>query len=260
MWLRITLAVLLGTINLRSLLAQSSANWESVGGDRGGMRYSTLDQINRSNVSSLEEAWIYHTGELVDGKGKTIECTPLIVDGKMFLTTAERRVVSLDGATGKVLWEFDPKSYGPLAGPLASGGVNRGVAYWIDPQDPSIHRIFHGTSDGRLYSLDARTGKLDLRFGKGGAKDLREDLEVDIGSCLMVQPQPLLCMATWSCWAFPMVRDQISRRLAIFEPSTREQELSDGSFTPYLGKESLETKRGLRIAGKIEVVPMPGEG
>ncbi len=181
MWLRITLAVLLGTIDVRSSIAQSSANWESVGGDRGGMRYSTLDQIDRSNVSRLQEAWTYHTGELVDGKGKTIECTPLIVDGKMFLTTAERRVVSLDGATGRVLWEFDPKSYGPLAGPLASGGVNRGVAYWIDPQDPSIHRIFHGTSDGRLYSLDAHTGKLDLRFGKGGAKDLREDLEVDIG-------------------------------------------------------------------------------
>ncbi len=159
---------------------QASHNWECVGGDRACTRFSTLDQINRENVGQLQVVWQYRTGELVDGKGSTIECTPLIVDGVMFVTTANRRAVALDAASGNVLWEFDPLSYGPLAGPLASGGVNRGAAYWVDPLDPSTRRVFHGTSDGRLYSIDAATGKLDPKFGTNGAKDLREDLDRDI--------------------------------------------------------------------------------
>ncbi|MEQ1902817.1 MAG: pyrroloquinoline quinone-dependent dehydrogenase [Pirellulaceae bacterium] len=163
-----------------SLFAQSHNDWESVGGDRAGTRYSTLDQINGENVGQLQVAWQYQTGELVNGKGSTIECTPLIVDGVMYITTAKRRVVALDAASGKVIWEFDPLSYGPLAGPLASGGVNRGAAFWVDPKNSSVRRVFHGTSDGRLYCLDAVTGKLDLNFGTNGAKDLREDLDRDV--------------------------------------------------------------------------------
>lgn len=173
------IAGVLGCILSHVAFAQSH-DWKTVGGDAGCMRYSSLKQIDRTNVHRLQLAWTYHTGELVDGKGKTIECTPLIIDGWMYITTAERRVVALDAAQGTVRWEFDPRSYGPLAGPLASGGVNRGVAFWEDPQDRSRQRIFHGTSDGRLYCIDAQTGKLDPGFGTRGAKDLREDLDRDL--------------------------------------------------------------------------------
>ena len=71
-------------------------------------------------------------------------------------------------------------SAGPHAGPLASGGVNRGVAYWSDGVAEGKRRIFHGTSDGRLFSLDAETGRLDTNFGESGVKDLREDIARDI--------------------------------------------------------------------------------
>lgn len=176
-----TLAGALAGLALAQLaVAQTSDHWPAVGGDRGGTRYSTLDQINRENAGQLQVAWTFRTGELVDGKGSTIECTPLIVDEVMFVTTANRRVIALEAATGKVLWAFDPASYGPPAGPLASGGVNRGVVFWTDPLNPEARRIFHGTSDGRLYSIDARTGLLDPDFGTRGAKDLREDVERDI--------------------------------------------------------------------------------
>jgi quinoprotein glucose dehydrogenase len=176
----IVIAYLTFLAQLASVTAQSSDNWICVGGDRACTRYSTLDQINVENVSQLQVAWTYRTGELVDGKGSTIECTPLIVDGVMYVTTANRRLVALNAATGSVVWEFDPASYGPAAGPLASGGVNRGAAYWVDPRNPKVRRIFHGTADGRLYSIDAMTGNLDSQFGKNGAKDLREDIERDI--------------------------------------------------------------------------------
>ncbi len=161
-------------------LSQTSSDWISVGGDRGCTRYSTLDEINRGNVSKLEVAWSFSTGELLNGKGRTIECTPVVVDGVAYLTSANRRVFALDAATGNAIWEFDPASYGKPAGPLASGGVNRGVAYWSDGRPGGERRILHGTSDGRLFSIDARTGKLDRAFGKQGAKDLREDIQRDI--------------------------------------------------------------------------------
>jgi quinoprotein glucose dehydrogenase len=115
-----------------------------------------------------------------DGVGRTIECTPIVIDGRMYISTANRRVVALRADTGAVLWEFDPLTAGPHAGPLASGGVNRGVAYWSDGHADGLRRILHGTSDGRLFSIDAVTGELDPAFAKNGVKDLREDLEVKI--------------------------------------------------------------------------------
>ncbi|MEM6689284.1 MAG: pyrroloquinoline quinone-dependent dehydrogenase [Planctomycetota bacterium] len=160
--------------------SQAGADWITVGGDSGCSRYSTLEEINRDNVRQLKTAWTFHTGELVDGKGRTIECTPVVVDGVAYITTANRVVFALHGATGEVIWKFDPSLAGPLAGPLASGGVNRGVAYWSDGVEDGQRRILHGVSDGRLFSIDARTGRLDPQFGNEGVKDLREDFQRDL--------------------------------------------------------------------------------
>ena len=165
----------------QSVFGQSDSDWICVGGDRGCSRYSTLNQIDRDNVSRLSVAWTFRTGELVNGKGRTIECTPVIVDGVVYITTANRRVFALNGESGETIWEFDPAKHGPLAGPLASGGVNRGIAFWSDGKPNGQRRILHGTSDGRLFSLDAVTGLPDPAFGDRGAKDLREDIHRDIG-------------------------------------------------------------------------------
>jgi quinoprotein glucose dehydrogenase len=156
-------------------------DWPRVGNDAGCMRYAQLDQINRDNVKRLEPAWTYHTDELEDGEGKTIECTPIVVDGVMYVTTGRMRVVALDAATGTELWQFDPKDH-PYEHEPNSGGVNRGCAYWSDGEDGGERRIIHGTSDGRLFSLDAKTGKLDVNFGEGGIRDLREELDPAVAS------------------------------------------------------------------------------
>lgn len=155
-------------------------NWIDVGGDSGNQRYSTLDQIRTDNVHQLREAWTYHTGELDREVQKTIECTPLIIEGVMYITTGHLRVVALDAVTGEELWEFDPFDSLKPSGQTAYGGVNRGVAWWSDGQPNGKRQIFHGTSDGRLFSLDAKTGALDPDFGTNGVKDLREDLEGDM--------------------------------------------------------------------------------
>jgi quinoprotein glucose dehydrogenase len=169
-------AILLATLAATAHAAGDRADWPRVGNDPGGMRYSTLDQINRDNIGRLAPAWTYHTGELVDGQGKTIECTPLVVDGVMYITTANLRVAALDAATGRELWQFDPRRQFPSVHEPTSGGVNRGCAYWSDGLQGGERRIIHGTSDGRLFSLNAKDGKLDEKFGDGGVRDLRKEL------------------------------------------------------------------------------------
>ena len=157
-----------------------SDDWPGVGNDPGCIRYSPLDEINRENVDRLRPAWTYHTGELDRRPARTIECTPIVVDGVIYLTTGHLCVVALDAATGRELWRFDPLKDHPSKIPPASGGVNRGCAFWSDGRPGGERRIIHGTSDGRLFSLDAATGKFDPRFGEGGILDLRQGLDARV--------------------------------------------------------------------------------
>ena len=171
----------LSTLLVFSLQAGAQAprtvDWPGVGNDPGCMRYSPLDQIHRENVARLKPVWTYRTGELKDRAGKTIECTPIVIDGVMYVTTGYLRVVALDAALGKEIWQFDPLKDHPFEHSPASGGVNRGCAFWSDGKPQGERRIIHGTSDGRLFSLDARTGKLAPKFGEGGIRDLRKEFE-----------------------------------------------------------------------------------
>ncbi len=180
---KITLASLVAWLGVSCLISLATAeDWISVGGDRGCMRYSPLSQINADNVQELKLAWEYKTGELAEGKAKIMECTPVVVDGVMFVTSGLLKVIALNAATGQEVWRFDPFADSKPKHSLASGGVNRGVAYWSDGRPGGQRRILHGTADGRLFSLNALTGELDPKFGNAGIKDLREDLEVDLSS------------------------------------------------------------------------------
>jgi quinoprotein glucose dehydrogenase len=179
-WLNLALAALTFAASaalLRPGRTASDADWPNVGNDPGGTRFSTLKQINRANVRDLKPAWTYRTG---DSTGRsTIECTPLVVDGRMYVTTCNPRVkvVALDAGTGSELWKYDPWISRNRDNRIQAGGVNRGVAHWSDGKPDGSRRIFLATADGRLVSLDARTGKPDPGFGKEGVRDLREELE-----------------------------------------------------------------------------------
>jgi quinoprotein glucose dehydrogenase len=171
-----TTLLILG-LSVPQALAQT-VNWPNVGNDKGGMRYSSLRQINTRNVSRLEVAWTYHTGD--NSPGTTIECTPIVIDGVMYVTTVRTKVVALDAATGKEKWQFDPYGPGMISNPIrASGGVNRGLAYWSEGKPGGLRRVLLGASDARLISLDAQTGKPDPAFGKDGVVDLRTEIGWD---------------------------------------------------------------------------------
>ena len=152
--------------------------WANYGNDPGGMRYSSLTQINRDNVSKLTVAWVYHTGDVSDGskypRKSEFESTPIFVDGTLYLTTAFNRVVALDPVTGSERWAFDPKIN--LGSKYSEGLMNRGVSIWLDTGRKlgaeCRRRIFLATIDARLISLDAASGKPCKDFGDAGQLDL----------------------------------------------------------------------------------------
>ena len=119
-------------------LAQGPTNgdWPNYGNDAGGMRYSTLTQINRDTVANLRPAWTFHTGDIADGsngyKKTAFETTPILVDGTLYLTTGFNRVIALDPATGKQRWAYDPRIDRSLD--YGDGLINRGVATWLDAE------------------------------------------------------------------------------------------------------------------------------
>lgn len=134
-------------------------DWPCYGRDAGGMRYSPLDQINTTNVSKLERAWTYHTGE----RGRSLEATPIVVDNVLYFSTQNQNIVALEPDSGKEIWKYDSNS---------NGRELRGVSFWPgDKQTPA--RILFGTGDGRLIALDAKTGTPAAGFGDNGIVDLK---------------------------------------------------------------------------------------
>ncbi len=169
--------------------ANSSKDWRYYGGDLAVRRYSPLDQINRSNVRNLREAWTYHTGDLIPRRQTTMECTPVVVDGVMYVTSPLLKVCAVEAATGRLIWRFDPfveVSQFENQGAESPRGVNRGVTYWERGQDKRI--LF--TAGSRLISLNAGTGKLISDFGDKGSVDLTQGLGRDISGLLLDVTSP----------------------------------------------------------------------
>lgn len=156
------------------------SDWPNYGNDPGGMRHSSLSQINRENVAKLKIAWTFHTGDISDGndgrKRSGFETTPILVDGRLYLTTPFNRVIAIDPVSGTQLWSYDPKIDQSLD--YGDGLINRGVATWLDPSLASgklcSRRIFEATLDARLIALDARTGARCPDFGASGEVNLRD--------------------------------------------------------------------------------------
>src|SRR5690606_14687515 len=120
----------------------------SYGLDFGETRYSTLAQINDSNVADLGLAWYFDSGEV-----RGHEATPVIVDGVMYATRPWSSVFALDARTGELLWNYDPKVDKAMGWKACCDVVNRGVAYYDG-------KVYVGTLDGRLVALYSKTGQV----------------------------------------------------------------------------------------------------
>lgn len=140
-----------------------TANWEAAGGNEGQTKYSSLSQINKENVHLLKEAWVYHSGN----PAGNIQCNPLVIDGIMYVTTAEQHLVAVDATNGKEIWRFRPERNGE-----SFNNINRGLAYYKS----SDHKIIFYASGTYLNAVDMITGKAFISFGDSGRANLSEGL------------------------------------------------------------------------------------
>ncbi len=157
-----------GVTSSRLLAARSEPhNWLTYYGAYDGQRFSSLDQINTSNVRNLRTAWVFQAGVIglvANPATYSFEAAPIVIDGVMYVSGWDGYVWSLDAETGDLLWQY--RHAIPLDVPLCCGNVNRGVAV-------ARGKVFVATQNGHLVALDATNGKpvwqqvfVDVRAGE----------------------------------------------------------------------------------------------
>ncbi|MDP2126272.1 MAG: pyrroloquinoline quinone-dependent dehydrogenase [Pseudohongiella sp.] len=182
-----SIAISLAAISL-SLSSFSAANdWVHYGSDLASTKYAPFDQIDHTNVANLQQAWSWaspdnatvaanHAAENFRATPGAFKSTPIAIKGVLYISTSFGRVAAIDGISGQELWVFDTDSW--QAGRPANLGYNhRGVSYWTNGTD---ERIVMLSNDAWMWSIDAKTGKLDTSFGDGGKVDLAQGLGREI--------------------------------------------------------------------------------
>ncbi len=147
--------------------------WSDYGGAADSAQYSGLKQIDRSNVSKLQVAWTYPTGDT-----HKYFFGPLMANGLLYVLAKNRSIVALDAGSGKEVWvhSTDPKS--KLL-------TDRGINYWESADGRESRLLF--ANDNYLEAIDARTGAVIRSFGEDGRVDLRAGLGRDPKALKLVQ-------------------------------------------------------------------------
>lgn len=161
-------------------LVPGTAIWDSFHGQLNAQKYSPLTQITADNVGKLTKVWEFHTGDVSDGKGDTPatvwSATPIFANDTLYIGTPFDRLIALDPGTGKEKWHYDTKSSRKaLTQPVLK---NRGVSYW-QAKNPVTGEacqkmVYMGTVDGKLFALDADSGKPCSGFANNGVLDLNQ--------------------------------------------------------------------------------------
>jgi quinohemoprotein ethanol dehydrogenase len=127
----------------------SGAEWHNVNGDSNETGYSRLDQITAANAGRLGLAWY------LDLPGEaSLEAAPIEVDGLLYFTGSYATVYAVDAAGGRLVWKFEPKTWEHNPTKMNYGfGANRGAAF-------ANGKVFSAALDGRLFALDAKTGRM----------------------------------------------------------------------------------------------------
>ena len=149
-----------GRLDAARLLAaeREPDQWFTNGRDGAGTYYSPLSDVNRDNAKRLGLAWEFQLGT-----NRGLEATPIMIDGVLYAVGNWGEVFALDARTGRKRWHYDPevdKSWGRFA---CCDVVNRGLSVWQG-------RVYVGSTDGWLHSIDATTGrrvwKVDTLVGR----------------------------------------------------------------------------------------------
>jgi quinohemoprotein ethanol dehydrogenase len=138
------------TTGLAKADSPKNIDWPLYGNDPANTRYQNVDQINPSNVKKLKPAWIFHTKN--QDKQASLEVSPIVIKGTMFVTDGDDEVFALNAATGQQKWEYHPNDLPPFSQlSLCCSRNNRGVAV-------GDGKLYLGRLDATLVALDAETG------------------------------------------------------------------------------------------------------
>src|SRR5690606_5985760 len=149
--------------------------WPAYGSDGASSKYTPLSQINSDNVDQLKEVWRWSSpdnqlqGSATRERASYYKATPLMVNGRLYVSTSFNLVAAIDAGSGETLWQYDPKAY-EQGRPANSGWQHRGVSYWESGADK---RVIITTGTGELIALNADTGKPIESFGNNGKVDLQ---------------------------------------------------------------------------------------
>jgi quinohemoprotein ethanol dehydrogenase len=142
-------ALLCCAFSIEPLCAQE-VDWPYNGADLYNTRFANIDQVNPSNVAQLKPAWTFHTG--ISDPNMSMEMTPLVIKGVMYVTTGDDDVFALNPTTGKQIWHYAPTDMPKISTlPVCCNNDNRGVAY-------GMGMVFDARLDGNLVALNAKTG------------------------------------------------------------------------------------------------------
>jgi quinoprotein glucose dehydrogenase len=170
--------------------------WRFYGGDSGGTKYTSLDQINKDNAAKLKVAWTWDSPDLPLQKENRMlgsfafEATPLMVNGTLYTSTSLSQIAAVNAQTGQTIWVFNPEAY-KSGRPTNLGFVHRGVTYWSDGRQ---ERVFIATGDAYLWAVDAKTGKAVVDFGEGGRVNLAKAIPLaENARNYAVTSPPVIC-------------------------------------------------------------------
>ena len=162
--------------------------WRATGGSKENIRFSTLTQIDTTNVSQLKVAWTYSSHDADTVNHSQMQCNPIIVNGTLYGTSPQLKLLALDAATGNEKWVFDPQAdkENPNARQRFNMNNNRGVTYWEEGEDKRI--LF--AAGAYLFAIDANTGKSIPTFGNHGNVDMHEGLGRDVTDLYVAVTSP----------------------------------------------------------------------
>ena len=162
--------------------------WENYGGSKDNLHYSSLTQIDTSNVNQLQLAWIFNTGDADTAKNSQIQCNPIVIDSVMYFTSPTLKLFAIHAGTGKKIWEFNPDSIfrnNEFMHFILNN--SRGVTYWTDGKGDK--RILYVASS-YLHCIDATNGQLVTNFGDSGLVDLHNGLGREVADLFVTATSP----------------------------------------------------------------------
>ena len=172
--------------------------------DLYGGRYSPVDQINRDNVATLTQRWLFQHG-VIDGVSN--QTTPVIVDGVMYVTDSRGSVYAVNAADGHLMWTYDVTEL--LAGGRREGYIfrHRGVTY--------ERGVVYSAAGSFIFALDAKTGEPIESFGENG----QASVILDVLRLRYPDFETAISMGYWFTSA-PQIHDGV-----IYVGSTRSESL-----------------------------------